>query len=193
MGEAAVGAHGILMIAAFLVLSQLAEVVAWWASNKVSARGPGVEGTTLSSDAPSSPSIHTCPQTNLRTNYFNVIENGSRLWNVHRGLNSLALVLGLVGMIIILSVEEFQEAMSPIQRHIIYGFVMIVAVFLQIFFRVAYPSVRLQEGLALYITSVSSCPTHPRTHPPTGQVQVGTPLGGPPHQHLGVLRGLYGL
>jgi hypothetical protein len=35
MGEAAVGAHGIIMIIAFLFMTQLAEAIAWWASNKV--------------------------------------------------------------------------------------------------------------------------------------------------------------
>jgi len=44
-------------------------------------------------------------------------------------------------MIIILSTEEFKEGLSSKERHIIYGFTMIVAVFLQILFRVAYPEV----------------------------------------------------
>jgi len=35
MGDAEVGAHGIIMIIAFLFMTQLAEVIAWWATNKV--------------------------------------------------------------------------------------------------------------------------------------------------------------
>lgn len=35
MGEAQVGAHGIIMIIAFLFMTQFAEVIAWWATNKV--------------------------------------------------------------------------------------------------------------------------------------------------------------
>jgi hypothetical protein len=35
MGEAQVSAHGIIMIIAFLFMTQLAEVIAWWAANKV--------------------------------------------------------------------------------------------------------------------------------------------------------------
>ncbi|TFJ84121.1 hypothetical protein NSK_004594 [Nannochloropsis salina CCMP1776] len=99
------------MIIAFLFMTQLAEAIAWWASNK----------------------------TNLRTNYFKVIEHGSRLWSAHRGLNTLAFILGLVGMIIILSADEFKEAMGSKERHVIYGFSMIVALFVHILFRVAYP------------------------------------------------------
>jgi hypothetical protein len=48
-------------------------------------------------------------------------------------------------MIIILTAEEFEEGLESKHRHVIYGFVIIVAIFLQILFRVAYP-VRLIEG-----------------------------------------------
>lgn len=85
--------------------------------------------------------MHTI-QTNLRQNYFKVVENGTRLFNVHRLLNGGAFIIGLIAMAIILAQEEFKEAMSPVQRHVIYGFSIIVVIFLQIFFRVAYPDVR---------------------------------------------------
>ncbi|KAM3573475.1 hypothetical protein VYU27_004582 [Nannochloropsis oceanica] len=111
MGEAQVGAHGIIMIIAFLFMTQLAEVIAWWAANK----------------------------TNLRSNYFKAVEHGTKLWNAHRALNGGAFVLGLIGMIIILSAEEFKEGLGSKERHVIYGFVIIVAMFLQVLFRVAYP------------------------------------------------------
>lgn len=45
-------------------------------------------------------------QTNLRTHYFKVIEHGTKLFNAHRLLNTLAFVVGLVGMIVILTAEE---------------------------------------------------------------------------------------
>lgn len=44
-------------------------------------------------------------------------------------------------MIIILSAEEFKEGLGSKERHVIYGFVIIVAMFLQVLFRVAYPDV----------------------------------------------------
>lgn len=85
-------------------------------------------------------------QTNLRSNYFKAIEHGTKLWNAHRALNGGAFVLGLIGMIIILSAEEFKEGLGSKERHVIYGFVIIVAMFLQILFRVAYPDVSFIGG-----------------------------------------------
>jgi hypothetical protein len=90
----------------------------------------------------------------LRTNYFKVIEHGSRLWSAHRGLNTLAFILGLVGMIIILSADEFKEAMGSKERHVIYGFSMIVALFVHILFRVAYPDVSLKTTRNLRMSFV---------------------------------------
>jgi hypothetical protein len=51
-------------------------------------------------------------QTNLRTHYFKVIEHGTKLFNAHRFLNSLAFFLGLVGMIIIFATEEVRRGIE---------------------------------------------------------------------------------
>jgi hypothetical protein len=49
-----------------------------------------------------------CPQTNLRSNFFKVYENGTRLFNAHRILNVTAYALSIIAMIIILTTKNFK-------------------------------------------------------------------------------------
>jgi hypothetical protein len=58
-----------------------------------------------------------CPrQTNLRTNFFQVYENGHRLLNAHRILNVTAFLMGLVAMIIILTTKAFRVSGWPLRQ-----------------------------------------------------------------------------
>lgn len=59
-----------------------------------------------------------CPrQTNLRTNFFQVYENGHRLLNAHRILNVTAFLMGLVAMIIILTTKAFRVSGWPCETN----------------------------------------------------------------------------
>ena len=55
----------------------------------------------------------------------------------------MAFLGGIIGMIIILATDEYKEGIAIPDRHLIYGFTMMVSLFLQIFFRVAFPAVSL--------------------------------------------------
>jgi hypothetical protein len=79
--------HAGLMIGAWIFLSEIAETIAWYCSNR----------------------------TNMVTKYFKVIENGERWFNLHRGCMCLAFVAGLIGWIVVLAAEgpEAYEARQP--------------------------------------------------------------------------------
>lgn len=159
------------------------------------------------------PTYQTCidptpqQQTNLRTHYFKVIEHGTKLFNAHRLLNSLAFLLGLIGMIVIFSTEEFEEGWSSRERHIIYGIVMMVAVFLQVGVHTCGMRVSPRFSGGSFPTPPTPKPrptdtpvfisnTQPDPPPrglPRRQDQVAPPLVRPRHQPLGLFRRLHGV